>query len=75
MNMKKFLVAVIDKYQKIGGGERMFSVECNYTPSCSEYTKQAIVKYGAIKGLIIGFKRIRRCTDKNLTKKIIDNIV
>lgn len=34
---------------------------CIYSPSCSEYTYQAITKYGLIKGGIIGFKRILRC--------------
>ena len=34
---------------------------CRFTPTCSEYTKQAIEKYGAIRGVILGFKRISRC--------------
>ncbi len=52
----------------------VFKVECNFTPSCSEYAKQAIIKYGAIKGLIIGFNRIKRCNNKNSIEKIIDNL-
>ena len=38
-----------------------FGPRCKYEPTCSEYTKQAIEKYGAIKGTIIGLKRILRC--------------
>ena len=34
---------------------------CRFTPTCSEYTKQAINKYGAIKGLKLGIKRLLRC--------------
>lgn len=34
---------------------------CRYYPTCSEYTKQAIEKYGLIKGIIIGSWRILRC--------------
>ncbi|MDI1354742.1 MAG: membrane protein insertion efficiency factor YidD [bacterium] len=34
---------------------------CRYTPSCSEYAAQAITKYGAFKGLWLGFRRIIRC--------------
>jgi len=34
---------------------------CKYYPSCSEYTKQAIEKYGAIKGVCLGTWRILRC--------------
>jgi uncharacterized protein len=34
---------------------------CRYYPSCSEYTYQAIEKYGVIKGGWLGLKRILRC--------------
>ena len=34
---------------------------CRFTPTCSEYTYQAVEKYGAVKGLWLGFKRIIRC--------------
>ncbi|MCC2644338.1 MAG: hypothetical protein K0R49_1804 [Burkholderiales bacterium] len=34
---------------------------CRYYPTCSEYTVIAIRKYGIIRGLFIGLKRILRC--------------
>jgi len=34
---------------------------CYFYPSCSEYTAQALEKYGTIKGLWMGAKRIVRC--------------
>ncbi|MFA4993138.1 MAG: membrane protein insertion efficiency factor YidD [Candidatus Omnitrophota bacterium] len=34
---------------------------CRFEPSCSEYTKQAILKYGLIKGVCKGLTRILRC--------------
>ena len=34
---------------------------CRFSPSCSEYTRQAIEKYGLIKGGWLGTKRIFRC--------------
>jgi putative membrane protein insertion efficiency factor len=34
---------------------------CRYTPSCSEYTIEAIKKYGPFKGAIKGIQRISRC--------------
>ncbi|MDW8054800.1 MAG: membrane protein insertion efficiency factor YidD [Anaerolineae bacterium] len=34
---------------------------CRFYPSCSEYTYQAIEKYGALKGSWLGLKRILRC--------------
>jgi hypothetical protein len=36
-------------------------IHCKYEPTCSEYTKQAIEKYGAVKGVFLGIKRILRC--------------
>lgn len=35
---------------------------CIYTPTCSEYTYTAIERYGIIRGLYLGSKRILRCT-------------
>jgi hypothetical protein len=34
---------------------------CRYTPTCAEYTIEAIRKYGALKGTWLGLKRISRC--------------
>ena len=34
---------------------------CIYTPSCSQYALEAITKYGAIKGVWLGTRRILRC--------------
>ena len=34
---------------------------CRFTPTCSEYAKQAILKHGPIKGLGLAIWRILRC--------------
>ena len=34
---------------------------CRYTPTCSQYTLEAIQKYGVFRGSWMGFKRIMRC--------------
>lgn len=34
---------------------------CRFEPTCSEYARQAIEKYGAVKGSWMGLKRILRC--------------
>lgn len=34
---------------------------CRFRPSCSEYTYQAVQKYGLLKGCWLGLKRISRC--------------
>jgi putative membrane protein insertion efficiency factor len=34
---------------------------CRFFPTCSEYTIQAIEKYGALRGGFLGLRRILRC--------------
>ena len=56
--MKKLSILLIELYQKIPGP---WHNQCRFTPSCSNYTKEAIIKYGFIKGWYLGIKRILRC--------------
>ena len=60
--MRKIFISIIEFYQKhISVWLQSKNVNCKFYPSCSEYTKQAIEKYGVIKGTILGIKRILRC--------------
>jgi putative membrane protein insertion efficiency factor len=34
---------------------------CRYYPSCSEYSRQAINRYGLVRGLLFTINRLRRC--------------
>ncbi|MBN1765516.1 MAG: membrane protein insertion efficiency factor YidD [Sedimentisphaerales bacterium] len=34
---------------------------CRYVPTCSEYTLEALKRYGLIRGSVMGFKRLLRC--------------
>jgi putative membrane protein insertion efficiency factor len=49
----------------IKGYRRFFSPmlppSCRFTPSCSLYTLQAIEKYGLLKGILMGARRLLRC--------------
>ena len=60
--MKKILISLINWYQKhISLWLDSKNIKCKFYPTCSEYTKQAIIKYGAIKGSFLGIYRILRC--------------
>ena len=60
--MKKILIFLIKKYQKhISPIFTHYGTKCKYFPTCSEYTIQAIEKYGSIKGSYLGIKRIIKC--------------
>jgi putative membrane protein insertion efficiency factor len=34
---------------------------CRHLPSCSQYAREAVVRYGAGRGLWLAFKRLARC--------------
>ncbi|HAY14221.1 MAG TPA: membrane protein insertion efficiency factor YidD [Armatimonadetes bacterium] len=55
---RAFGVFMIRLYQK---GTRWMPPSCRYTPTCSQYTLEAIQKYGLLKGSWLGLKRIGRC--------------
>jgi len=38
-----------------------FPAQCRFHPTCSEYTRQAILKHGALKGVWLGVRRILKC--------------
>ncbi|MDE5615815.1 MAG: membrane protein insertion efficiency factor YidD [Alphaproteobacteria bacterium] len=59
--MSRIAIGLICIYQKyispvIGG-----RAACRFTPSCSEYTRIAIERYGFFRGAIMGMRRICRC--------------
>lgn len=65
--LKKLILKLIRFYQKWlsldqGFLGKTFNVRvCRFEPYCSEYSYQAIEKYGVIKGSILGVYRILRC--------------
>jgi putative component of membrane protein insertase Oxa1/YidC/SpoIIIJ protein YidD len=69
MTLKRILIKSINFYQKYlsfdTGLPKKLGISrgfvCMHYPTCSEYTKQAIQKYGAIQGSKLGLTRISRC--------------
>jgi len=57
--LKKALIAVITFYQQYL--RCLFVPCCRFYPTCSEYTKSALEKYGLLKGLSLGIRRLLRC--------------
>ncbi|HNW25922.1 MAG TPA: membrane protein insertion efficiency factor YidD [Candidatus Gastranaerophilaceae bacterium] len=55
---KKILIKLIEIYQKISS---LTPPVCRFSPTCSQYTKEAIQKYGVLKGLWLGTKRVCKC--------------
>ncbi|MBM6778246.1 membrane protein insertion efficiency factor YidD [Collinsella tanakaei] len=56
---RRLAVAAVRFYQR--AISPLLPNACIYTPSCSQYTLEAIQKYGALKGCWLGFRRILRC--------------
>ena len=56
--IKKCLILLITIYQKIS---KFTPKTCRFYPTCSQYTKEAIIKYGVFKGVWLAIKRISRC--------------
>lgn len=60
--MKKLILSFIELYKKIISPViSAKGYHCKFYPSCSDYTKQAIEKYGIFRGVFLGFKRIVKC--------------
>ena len=55
--LKKIILKLLIFYKKyLSRGEH-----CRFVPTCSQYTYLAVEKYGVLKGLWLGVKRISRC--------------
>ena len=69
--IKKLILKIIRIYQKILSPDHgLVSVKfpygyCRFSPTCSQYSYQAIEKHGVIKGGWYSMKRIARCNPFN----------
>ena len=57
--MKAILLGIIRLYQMTLS--RALPPTCRFTPSCSQYSVEAIDRYGALRGGWMAVKRISRC--------------
>jgi hypothetical protein len=56
---KKVFIALLAFYQRLVSPA--FPPRCRFYPSCSHYAKEAIEKYGALKGVFLAIRRVLRC--------------
>ena len=54
-----FLQGLVRSYQYVISPHVPSS--CRYTPTCSEYSLQALRRYGALRGTILSIHRVLRC--------------
>lgn len=66
--MKKFALIAIKAYQKSWLFRSpllkflfLSDAACRFRPTCSDYTYQAVERYGIIRGSLLGLKRITKC--------------
>jgi putative membrane protein insertion efficiency factor len=57
--MTRVLQGAIRAYQVLISP--LFAGSCRYYPSCSQYTYEAVTRYGWLRGSWMGMKRIGRC--------------
>jgi putative membrane protein insertion efficiency factor len=57
--MKKLLLRLIGFYQR--NISPLSPPSCRFIPSCSEYARVAVERWGACKGGYLAIKRILRC--------------
>ncbi|MEK6321418.1 MAG: membrane protein insertion efficiency factor YidD [Acidobacteriota bacterium] len=57
--MKAVLIFFIRAYKVLISP--LLPPSCRFTPTCSEYAMQAIQKYGALRGVYLGARRLLRC--------------
>lgn len=60
---KNILLILIFLYQKVAPAA--IRKACLFTPSCSEYMRLSILKYGVFKGVKKGLHRLKKCRPPN----------
>ncbi|HUV45412.1 MAG TPA: membrane protein insertion efficiency factor YidD [Dehalococcoidales bacterium] len=57
--MKALALGLIRLYQLTIS--QVMPPSCRFSPTCSQYTYEAVTKYGFLRGVWLGVKRISRC--------------
>lgn len=56
---RRFIILLVRVYQV--SLSPLIGRQCRFTPTCSQYLIDAVEKHGAMRGTLMGLKRISRC--------------
>lgn len=56
---RRLVIGIIRIYQKLVSPG--LGANCRYQPTCSAYAAEAIERFGVVRGVWLGVKRIGRC--------------
>ncbi|MCX6576169.1 MAG: membrane protein insertion efficiency factor YidD [Candidatus Aminicenantes bacterium] len=57
--MKRIVLFLIKAYKMLMSP--LVGRHCRFAPTCSDYTYQAIEKFGILRGVYLGMRRILKC--------------
>ena len=57
--LQRALLALIRFYQR--ASSPLTPPSCRFVPTCSEYARQAVEKYGPARGSLLAAKRLSKC--------------
>ena len=57
----RLYIGFVHIYQAVGRPMLEGVIACRYRPTCSDYSIQAVERFGVVRGLVLTFNRINSC--------------
>jgi putative membrane protein insertion efficiency factor len=57
--MARFLISLVKGYRLLLSP--LMGMHCRFQPTCSEYMIEAISRFGALRGTLLGLRRLSHC--------------
>ena len=57
-------IDAVHVYQRVGRPITGKFIQCRYRPTCSEYSKEAVARYGFPRGILMTIRRLESCRAK-----------